>query len=233
LEYLFLFLGLIAVDSYIWISADAVMSQDYETWSFNLALKGLQGSLPSYVAAKIGAPWLAQPTLTPPKITSQDSGELEGFVPQPILPTHREPLRPLAVVGRIVVPRLNLEAMVREGVTESTLRRAVGHIPSTALPGEVGNVAFAGHRDTFFRALRGIQKSDVIEVETLTGTYSYRVDSLKIVSPKDISVLASHGKDQQLTLVTCYPFNYIGSAPRRFIVSARQISANLQPPRGS
>jgi sortase A len=109
--------------------------------------------------------------------------------------------------------------MVREGADEGTLSRAVGHIPGTALPGNIGNVGLAGHRDTFFRALRNIRSDDTIEVQTTAGTYRYKVKSTRIVAPRDVSVLQASG-GETLTLVTCYPFYYVGSAPKRFIVHA-------------
>jgi len=125
-------------------------------------------------------------------------------------------------VGRLIIPRLRLRAMVREGTSEATLSLAAGHIPSTSLPGQQGNVGVAGHRDTLFRGLKDIHKNDLILFETLAGKYSYRVESTKIVKPEDVSVL-SPGSFPELTLVTCYPFHYIGNAPDRFIVKARQV----------
>jgi sortase A len=119
--------------------------------------------------------------------------------------------------------------MVREGAGEGTLRTAVGHIPGTALPGAAGNVALAGHRDTFFRALRNIRKNDSIDVQTGHGTYRYLVESTEIVGPRDVAVLKASG-GETLTLVTCYPFYYVGSAPKRFIVRAAQVAA-LNTPR--
>jgi sortase A len=112
-----------------------------------------------------------------------------------------------------------MSVMVREGANERTLSRAVGHIPGTALPGAWGNVALAGHRDTFFRPLRNIQKDDVINIQTEQGTFTYRVESTQIVGPRDVGVLKATG-GETLTLVTCYPFYYVGSAPKRFIVHA-------------
>ena len=147
--------------------------------------------------------------------------------------TGKPPL-PSSVIGRLEIPRLNLTAMVREGADGKTLHRAVGHIPGTALPGYAGNVALAGHRDTFFRALRNIKKDDTIDLETENGTYHYLVEATDIVGPRDVGVLASSG-GQTLTLVTCYPFYYIGSAPKRFIVRAMQVSPTpqRQRPQGS
>ncbi|HTB12547.1 MAG TPA: class D sortase [Bryobacteraceae bacterium] len=126
---------------------------------------------------------------------------------------------PGGIVGRISIPRLNISAMVEEGVDETTLSRAVGHIPGTALPGETGNIGIAGHRDTFFQKLKDLQPNDQIDFTTHSGRYHYIVESLTIVEPSDVSVLRSTG-GKILTIVTCFPFHYIGSAPRRFIVHA-------------
>jgi len=111
--------------------------------------------------------------------------------------------------------------MVVEGVDDSDLKRAVGHIPRTALPGDSGNVGIAGHRDTFFRPLRSIERDDTITVRTLHGAYRYRVVSMNVVRPEDIQVLYPTGR-ASLTLVTCFPFDYIGAAPKRFIVRAER-----------
>jgi sortase A len=123
------------------------------------------------------------------------------------------------VVGRISIPRLHISAIVEEGVDETTLARAVGHIPGTALPGETGNIGIAGHRDTFFQKLKDLQPNDKIDFTTHTGRYHYTVDSLTVVEPSDVGVLRATG-GQVLTIVTCFPFHYIGAAPRRFIVHA-------------
>jgi sortase A len=123
------------------------------------------------------------------------------------------------VVGRISIPRLNLSAIVEEGVDETTLARAVGHIPGTALPGEIGNIGITGHRDTFFQKLKDLQPNDQIDFTTHSGHYHYTVESLTVVEPSDVSVLEANGR-KILTIVTCFPFHYIGNAPRRFIVHA-------------
>jgi sortase A len=127
---------------------------------------------------------------------------------------------PRSLVGRIEIPRLGMSAIVREGVDDSTLRRAVGHVPQTALPGESGNAALAAHRDTFFRPLKDVRKGDRITVKTLDGVHEYRVTETRVVTPDDVSVLAPT-MNRTLTLVTCYPFNFVGTAPKRFIVRAQ------------
>jgi len=124
-----------------------------------------------------------------------------------------------ALVGRVEIPRVGVSAMVREGDDSATLRHAVGHIPDTALPGEPGNAGLAGHRDTFFRGLKSVRAGDRITMTTPGGVLEYTVRHTSIVDPDDVSVLSPTGR-QTLTLVTCYPFYYIGSAPRRFIVQA-------------
>jgi len=124
-----------------------------------------------------------------------------------------------ALIGRVEIPRVGVSAMVREGDDAATLRHAVGHIPDTALPGEPGNAGLAGHRDTFFRGLKSVREGDRITMTTPGGVLEYIVRHTTVVDPDDVSVLSPRGR-QTLTLVTCYPFYYIGSAPRRFIVQA-------------
>lgn len=126
------------------------------------------------------------------------------------------------VLGRIEIPRIGVSVMVVEGVEDGDLKRAAGHIPGTPLPGQPGNIGIAAHRDTFFRPLRSIHKNDVITLSTLRGAYRYRVVSTRIVKPEDVQVLNPTGCDT-LTLVTCFPFDYIGSAPSRFIVRADRL----------
>jgi sortase A len=133
------------------------------------------------------------------------------------------------LLGRIRIPRLDVTAMVLEGVGKRTLRRAAGHIPATALPSEGdGNIGIAAHRDSFFRALKDIRKDDTIELTTLDGTHRYQVEWTKIVQPTDTSVLAPTVQPA-LTLVTCYPFYYVGSAPKRFIVRAHRVEEEDGP----
>jgi sortase A len=130
---------------------------------------------------------------------------------------------PDGLIGRIEIPRLLLSAVVVEGTDKTTLRRAVGHIPGTALPGQPGNVGLAGHRDTFFRPLKDLKIKDEVQVSTLYGDFKYEVESIRVVEPDNVGVLAS-SEENVLTLVTCYPFYYVGPAPKRFIVRARQVS---------
>jgi sortase A len=126
------------------------------------------------------------------------------------------------VIGEMTIPRLGLKTIVVEGQSAKVLRRAIGHLPETALPGAPGNVALAGHRDGFFRPLRDIRLGDAIALETFDGEFVYRVESTEVVSPSDVQVLEP-SRENSLTLVTCYPFYYVGAAPMRFIVRAKQI----------
>lgn len=133
--------------------------------------------------------------------------------------SRRPPPAPGSMLGRIEIPRLEVSAVIRAGTDARTLQLAVGHIGGTALPGESGNIGLAGHRDTFFRRLRNIRADDEIRLVTPEGTFRFEVAETQIVSPKDTWVL-NPTPQATLTLVTCYPFTYIGSAPDRFIVRA-------------
>jgi len=125
-------------------------------------------------------------------------------------------------VSRLEIPRLGVSVMVHEGVESSILRIGAGHIPGTAFPGEPGNVGIAAHRDTFFRKLSGVRPKDTVLLSTLEGSYEYSVEWTRVVKPSQLEVLAA-SDHPELTLVTCYPFYYVGPAPDRFIVRARRV----------
>jgi len=127
-------------------------------------------------------------------------------------------------LSMIEIPRIGVSAVVVEGVTPHELRIAAGHVPGTALPGEIGNVGIAAHRDTFFRKLSDIRQGDAIMLTTAFGSYQYTVESTAIVDPSDVEELRDAAQPT-LTLITCYPFYFVGAAPQRFIVRARQIAA--------
>jgi sortase A len=129
---------------------------------------------------------------------------------------HRVGEVPLAILR---IPKIQLEVPVLKGTDDITLNRGVGQIAGTAAPGQVGNIGIAGHRDGFFRNLKGVNKGDVIELETTTVSEIYVVDRILVTGPDDVTVLQPRDT-QSLTLVTCYPFHFIGPAPRRFIVEA-------------
>jgi sortase A len=124
-------------------------------------------------------------------------------------------------LGRIEVPRLGLSAPMAECSTPKILRAAAGHIPGTALPGRQGNVVLAAHRDTYFRPLKDVRRNDAIILRTPHGSFQYRVSSCEIVGPHEVRVLG-RTTGPELTLITCYPFSYVGSAPKRFVVHAEQ-----------
>jgi sortase A len=145
-------------------------------------------------------------------------------------PASETPRSGPVVLGRIEIPRAGVSASIREGDDDATLAVAVGHVRGTARPGEPGNVVLAGHRDSFFRGLRRIRRGDGIWIRAPGFLVEYRVDSTEIVGPGETRVLAKTA-DDRLTLVTCYPFGYVGSAPKRFIVTASRIlPAKPDPP---
>ena len=125
------------------------------------------------------------------------------------------------LVGMLDVPRLRLTTPVVEGDDDGTLKRAVGHLPDTPLPWQKGNSALAGHRDGLFRPLKDVKIGDEIRFRTTSQQLNYRVTKTSIVKPDDVSVLEP-GSTETLTLITCYPFNYVGSAPKRFVVHAER-----------
>ena len=127
------------------------------------------------------------------------------------------------LIGRIEIERLGVSELVVEGTTSKSLRRGVGHVKGTAYPGEHGNVGLAGHRDTYFRPLRKIESGDHIVLRTPDGHFVYEVDTSLIVSPQRGDLMKGGKDDAKLTLVTCYPFYYIGPAPRRFVVIAHEV----------
>jgi sortase A len=130
---------------------------------------------------------------------------------------------PHGTIGRLEIPRVHLSAMILQGDDDATLARAIGHLPDTVMPWESGNSALAAHRDSFFRPLRNLREGDEIQVTTTDGPLSYRVKEIRITTPDDLEVLAPSSKPV-LTLVTCYPFYYVGNAPKRYIVRAERIT---------
>ena len=177
---------------------DAELFQTYENWRFHHA--GKNPHQPSSAA---------ESKVVPASLSPRDQGQ--GTT-----------LALGSVLGRLEIERIGIAVIVVEGTNGRTLRRAVGHVPGTALPGEQGNVAITGHRDTFFRALRNIRKDDEVTLTTLHGAYRYRVDSMRVVEAKDTEVLNESG-EAILTLVTCYPFYFVGPAPERFVVRAHRV----------
>ena len=150
------------------------------------------------------------------------ASEADAFANLPVTKAVADPLHPGELFGEISIPRLGMKDMIAEGVDSATLRHAVGHIPGTAAPGIPGTIGLAAHRDTFFRPLSHIRDNDLIVLDTQHGEYEYRVERFFVAAPSDVEVIgASSGSD--LTLVTCYPFWYIGPAPKRFVVEAVRV----------
>lgn len=201
----FLIIGVLALSYCAFALLDARLYQAYQSWRFQQAVDGLK---PPVGSAEHPQPPPLAPALVEANRAGPESLGIAGRRGSP--------------VGRIEIGAIGLTAMILEGIDKGTLRRAVGHIPGTPLPGQQGNVAIAGHRDTFFRALRNIRKDHEITLTTLNGSYLYRVDSTKVVAPEDTEVL-DDSDEAILTLVTCYPFTFIGHAPKRFVVRARRI----------
>lgn len=135
-----------------------------------------------------------------------------------------DPTKAGEAIGRIEIPRLGIRAIVAEGADAPTLELAVGHIPSTPPPGGEGNCGLAGHRDTFFRKLEGVRAGDLIRFSTSGRMYAYQVQWSRVVEPDRVDTL-DPTRVPSLTLVTCYPFSFVGRAPKRFVVRARQVDA--------
>lgn len=133
---------------------------------------------------------------------------------------------PLAVLS---IPKLGLEVPVFEGTDDLTLDRGAGRIPGTARPGEAGNMGIAAHRDGFFRKLKDITTGDQIELKSSNANFEYVIEDIEIVDPSNVSVLGRRAKPT-LTLVTCYPFYFVGSAPKRYIVHAARVELNDPTP---
>jgi sortase A len=177
-----------------------------------------------YVAATLGGAALYQ------KYESRQLDEILRSGPPPAAGSGTVTLGPRRIIGRIEVPRLGVSTIIKEGDDARTLDLAVGHIRGTALPGGRGNIGLAGHRDTFFRRLQHIETGDVIRLVAPEGTFTYLVERTQVVSPKDVWVLDATA-EPSLTLVTCYPFSYVGTAPERFIVRARLTPGSSPPVR--
>ena len=133
------------------------------------------------------------------------------------------------VIGEIDIPRLRMKAIVAQGDSEKILRHAVGHLPKTALPGEAGNIALAGHRDGLFRPLRNIRQGDLITLRIRDRAFQYEVEWTEVVPPTTVQVIQPTS-EPALTLVTCFPFYYVGAAPQRFIVRARKVEVARNEP---
>ena len=129
------------------------------------------------------------------------------------------------IFGELTIPKLSLSVPILPDYDSASLLRGIGHVKGTAMPGGLGNMGLAGHRDTYFRPLRNITAGMEIHVRDASGTYRYIVDRTEVVLPDQVSVL-DVGAQPELTLITCYPFSYVGAAPKRFIVHAHLLSVD-------
>ena len=200
-----LVMGILALSYCAVVLLDSQAFQAYQSWRFGRAVKNTQTSA-------ILHPQRASSPFFSPKEANRArpaSFGIDGLAESPL--------------GRIEISTIGHTAMIMEGVDVNTLRHAVGHIPNTPLPGQPGNVALTGHRDTFFRGLRKIHEGDEITLTTLQGLFRYRVDWAQVVGPGNTQLLGQT-TDDLLTLVTCYPFYFVGPAPKRCIVRAHRIS---------
>jgi sortase A len=218
-----LILGICALGYYGYSISNEYIYQAYQNWAFDQQIAGRKVAFADYVREKTPFGFLVGTRATEPTPANG---------PRTAAPTEG------ALLGRVEIGRLNLSAMVREGVDAKTLSLAVGHVPSTALPGQAGNFAIAAHRDTLFRALKDIRKDDLVTFQSPAGSYTYQVLATEIVKPTEVSVLQPDGggliarsanpkgPEKLLTMITCYPFYYVGSAPKRFIVEAKLVSSD-------
>ncbi len=212
--------GIAALGYCGYVVLDARNSQNDQSRQFDQALLAVHDSTAANLAGNV-AQVNDLPATTPlmPAFAEADGAFNATGDPSRVSAAGANANLPL---GRIEISSLGLTAMIQEGTGRQTLQRGVGHITGTALLGASGNVGLAGHRDTFFRKLRNIHEGDEITLTTLNGASLYRVDLISIVEPQDSAVLRDSGENL-LTLVTCYPFSYVGPSPKRFIVRARQI----------
>lgn len=174
-----------------------------------------------YIALSLPSIWTRHAAIV--KASSQDGDVIPTGSIGAAYGVANRPLPKSSVIGTIHIASLHLDAPIVEGVDDDDLRRGVGHMPGTALAGGLGNVILAAHRDGIFRPLQSIGKGMDIAIQASDGTYHYQVDSTAIVMPNQLDVLAV-GDSPEVTLITCYPFHFIGHAPKRFIVKAHLIS---------
>jgi sortase A len=151
-----------------------------------------------------------------------ERSQAAAFERSAVTPDRTVPTKAGSLIGLLSVPRLGLSTAVVEGDDSKSLKLSAGHLPDTPWPWQPGNSAIAAHRDGRFRALRTIKVGDEVRLRTSRGELRYRVRELSIVEPGDLSVLAPH-EPSSLTLITCYPFTYIGNAPKRFVVRAERL----------
>lgn len=240
-ERLFLVVGIVALLIYGAVFCHSHFFRAYDQWAFDRSLKGepanvttFLGHLAGFASRKNNPPLAARSTKTVEMRSRKDLIPGEGpdqdkWAAERVRSYQRSFTKNSLPLARLEIPAIELSAMVLEGTDTWTLNRGVGHIRGTAPPGVKGNTGIAGHRDGFFRGLRNVSKNDRIVLTTVDGTYHYRVADIKIVSPDHTEVLAPT-PEPVLTLVTCYPFFFVGDAPKRYIVTSRLVEHSLAAP---
>lgn len=192
---------------------------EFAAWSLGLACAStLMYDRVEALSARRAANAIVERGVDPHRVTLAST----NFAPTSMVPTSK--IKPLGdrqqLLGTLDIPALHLSTPIVDDVDEESLTMGAGHMRGTAMPGGLGNFVVAAHRDTYFRPLAGIQPGMEMKVKTADGAYTYIVESTKIVLPEEVDVL-DMGDVPQMTLITCYPFHYIGSAPKRFVVQAR------------
>ena len=214
-EFAFITLGVALLAVYAFFRMHGWFFQAYDSWSFDRVLQNRQQEDGARMPESLRNTGDLE---TEPEVTNY-----RDWAPTRVMAHERSLKRKVrGVVGRLLIPSLKLNVMVLEGTDPWTLNRAVGHIESTALPGRSGNVGISAHRDGFFRNLGHIGQGDEISIVTAEKTYTYAVESTRIVNPADVEVLSPSDRPV-LTLVTCFPFYFVGDAPQRFIVKAQLV----------
>lgn len=201
LEYLLLIMGVLMLAIFVAARVHRTVLSKLELQRFK-ATQSVSETSPQKVALRAKDPDFA--SWSQQRIKDYQVSLAEHFAP---------------AIAVLRIPKIHLEVPVLEGTDDLTLNRGVGHVIGTANPGDNGNMAIAGHRDGFFRGLKDIGLGDTMEVATSGRTETYVIDRITIVEPSDVSVLKPRDHES-LTLVTCYPFYFIGSAPKRYIVQA-------------
>ncbi len=212
--------AVVCLGTWLGVQVDAAMYRAVEGRRLDQAI-ARQRSAPPGPPAPAQAPH--PPTEPSPADRAAAAAERARSEPPPPAPAATAAPRRREVLGRLEIPRLGLETLVAEGVDARTLRRAAGHVPGTAAPGAAGNVVIAGHRDGVFRPLAGAARDDLVVLETPAGRVDYLIDDLEVVSPDATRVLAPTAAPT-LTLITCYPFDFLGPAPHRLVVHARRLA---------
>jgi sortase A len=208
-------IAVLALGWFSYVQAEAYFFQGEQSRRLDALLHNRSNSAALASAPGAAAGPSADEALPFPAHPAGESGASVPTAPRPRV----YDAAPGDLLGRIEIPRLHVSATIIEGDDTDDLRHAVGHIPGTALPWEFGNIGLAGHRDSFFRSIGSLRDGDQIVLTTIRGTFQFRAAEFAIVNPDDVGVLSSV-QQPALTLVTCYPFHYIGSAPKRFVIRA-------------